>query len=135
MIEAARANALLLLLLVSTAITSPADGGAFVNFETPVIHGLALSPDGKLLAVCNLPDGHLEIYSVTGAGLSGPSTSVFVGLDPVSVRFQSSTEAWVVNHLSDSIAIVDVVAGKVTAILNTLESPEDVVFAGTPRRA
>ncbi|MDB6037285.1 MAG: hypothetical protein JWM99_1126, partial [Verrucomicrobiales bacterium] len=131
----ARAKALLLVFMVSVAIPFSAHSGSFVNFETPIIHGLALSPDGKSLAVCNLPDGHLDIYSVADSGLIGPVATIFVGLDPVSVRFQSSTEAWVVNHLSDSIAIVDIVGAKVTAILNTLESPEDVVFAGSPRRA
>ncbi len=33
--------------------------------------------------------------------------SVPVGLEPVAVAARSETEVWVVNHLSDSVSIVD----------------------------
>src|SRR4051794_31328479 len=78
------------------------NGAPFVNFETATIHPLALSPDGKYLTVCNLPDSRLEVFLVGESGLTGPVASIFTGLDPVSVQFQSPTEAWVVNHISDS---------------------------------
>ena len=43
----------------------------FVNFETAPVHPGALSPDGKVLAVCNLPDARVEFFEVSGAGLKG----------------------------------------------------------------
>lgn len=33
--------------------------------------------------------------------------AVPVGLDPVAVRARTNTEAWVVNHISDSVSVVD----------------------------
>jgi YVTN family beta-propeller protein len=54
---------------------------------------------------------------------------VQVGFDPVSVRFRSDSELWVVNHISDSISIVDVVTRRVKASIATADEPFDVVFA------
>ena len=55
--------------------------------------------------------------------------SIPVGLDPVSVRARTSTQAWVVNQVSDSVSVVDLVAGRVIATLATDDEPADVVFA------
>jgi YVTN family beta-propeller protein len=108
--------------------------GFFVNFETAPVHPLALSPDGSRLAVCNLPDGRLEVFDVTSVN-PVPLGSVPVGLDPVSVRFRNGSEAWVVNHISDSISVVDMAGKRVVATIDTLDTPADVVFAGAPLRA
>ena len=107
---------------------------AFINFETAPVHPIALSPDRSTLAVCNLADGKLELLDVTG---EAPRSLGFVpvGIDPATVRFRNATEAWVVNHISDSISIVDVPHQRVIATLDTLDTPGDVVFAGTPARA
>ncbi|MEZ6018390.1 MAG: hypothetical protein R3F49_25065 [Planctomycetota bacterium] len=107
---------------------------AFVNFETPHVSPLALSADGARLCAVNTPDAMLEVFDASGA-TTVLLTSVPVGLDPVSVRFQSANEVWVVNHLSDSISIVDLGLGAVVRTLDTHDEPCDVVFAGTPRRA
>ncbi len=107
----------------------PPATGSFVNFETPHVHPLDLSPDGSTLAACNTPDGRLEIFSVNSAtGNLTLADAIQVGYDPVSVRFRSNTEAWVVNHISDSISIVDVAAGNVIATIQTDDEPADVVF-------
>ena len=113
-----------------------ADGGvsSFVHFETAPVHPIALSPDHSRLAVCNLPDAKLVIFDVTSGGANFVG-QVPVGLDPVSVRFRNAGEAWVVNHISDSISIVDVPSLRVVATIDTLDTPSDVVFAGTPARA
>ena len=58
-----------------------------------------------------------------------------VGLEPDSVRVRTNQEAWVVNHLSDSISIVNLSSGVVTRVLQTDDEPADVVFAGNPLRA
>jgi YVTN family beta-propeller protein len=106
----------------------------FVNWETPHVHPLALTPDGALLLAVNLPDNRLELFDL-GGGTPAHLGSVPVGLDPVSVRARSSAQAWVVNHVSDSVSVVDLVSRQVVATLATDDEPCDVVFAGTPARA
>lgn len=108
--------------------------GAFVNFETPTISPIAISPDGTRLAVCNLPDAYLDVYDLT---VDPPVRvqAIPVGIDPVSVRFRTDAEAWVVNHISDSVSVVDLVRGAVVHTLETEDEPADVVFAGEPERA
>jgi DNA-binding beta-propeller fold protein YncE len=105
-----------------------------LNFETAPVHPLALSPDNSRLAACNLADGRLEVFDVSSGSLV-PIDSVPVGIDPVSVRFRNANEAWVVNHISDSISVVDVFELRVIATMDTLDTPADVVFAGSPLRA
>jgi len=108
--------------------------GSFVNFETAPVHPLALSSDNRTLAVCNLPDNRLLLFDVSGGGPIQIG-EVPVGLDPVSVRFRTTNEIWVVNHISSSVSIVDLARRTVTATLDTLAGPADVVFAGSPQRA
>ena len=59
-----------------------------------------------------------------------------VGLEPVAVAARTNTEVWVVNHLSDSVSIVDVGATppRVVRTLLVGDEPRDIVFAGRPRR-
>ncbi|MCH7665293.1 MAG: YncE family protein [Acidobacteria bacterium] len=108
--------------------------GSFVNFETPTVHPLDLSPDRNTLAVVNLAAGRLLLFDVAD-GNPKQIGSVPVGLDPVSARFRDNQEVWVVNHISDSISIVDVPTLRVRATLDTDDEPADVVFAGDPARA
>src|SRR5580765_3357807 len=91
----------------------------FINFETAPVHPIALGPDGKTLAVCNLPDNRLELFDVS-SGIPAPLGNVPVGLDPVTVRFASSNELWVVNHISSTINIIDLRSRNVIATLETL---------------
>ena len=104
---------------------------SFRNFETPHVSPLAISPAGKLLAACNTVDHRVEIFRLED---SEPvpvwEGSVAVGMDPVSARFRSERELWVVNQLSDSISIIDLVDEAVILTLETLDEPADVVFAG-----
>jgi YVTN family beta-propeller protein len=104
------------------------DPGSFVNFETAQVHPVALSPDGSTLAVCNTPDSHVEIYSINGSGLLVSVAGIPVGYDPVSVRFRTNNEVWVVNHLSDSVSVVDLTSQRVTSTIKTADEPTDVVF-------
>lgn len=105
----------------------------FVNWETPHIHPLEITPDGSQLLAVNTADNRLEIFSIVG-GLVQPVGSVPVGLDPVSVRVHGG-QAWVVNHISDSVSVVDLATRRVIWTLNTGDEPADVVFAGNPVRA
>ena len=106
----------------------------FVNWESPHVNPLALTPDGLTLLAVNTADNRLEVFMVSGLGLT-PAGSVAVGLDPVSVCARTDTEAWVVNHISDSVSVVDLSSMSVIATLNTGDEPADVVFAGAPQRA
>src|SRR5437870_5932812 len=102
------------LALASLALARAASGG-FVTFESGQVRPLALSPDGTRLFAVNTPDNRLEIFNVCSdsdanctAGTLSAAGSVPVGLEPVAVAARSNTEVWVVNHLSDSVSIVDV---------------------------
>src|SRR6185295_3533980 len=129
-------SAVLLSAIIIAGSNQAARGAAdsFVNFETPPVHPVALSPDGNQLAVCNLADGRLELFDVS-SGTAVPVGSVPVGLDPVSVRYRTAGEVWVVNHISDSISVVNVTTRQVVATLRTLDTPADVIFAGSAGRA
>ncbi|MDZ4829646.1 MAG: hypothetical protein SGJ09_05530 [Phycisphaerae bacterium] len=111
-----------------------ADANSFVNWESPHVHPLDLTPDHTRLLAVNTADNRLEVFDVTGV-TPVLSTSIPVGLDPVSVRARSNDEAWVANHVSDSVSIVNLTSGAVTATLTVGDEPCDVVFAGTPQRA
>ena len=108
--------------------------GGFTEFESDVVRPLALSADGTRLFAVNTPDARLEILRVTADGLE-PEVSVPVGLEPVAVAVRSAGEVWVVNHLSDSVSVVDVgaVPAHVTRTLWVGDEPRDIVFAGPGR--
>src|SRR6266404_5890326 len=106
----------------------------FVNFETPQVHPIDLSPDGTKLAVCNTADNRVEIFQVA-AGTIYPVASIPTGLDPVSVRFRSTDEVWVVSEISASVSVISLSSRVVRATLPTLAEPADVVFAGSPQHA
>src|SRR6185369_6893127 len=107
---------------------------SFLNFETAPVHPIAISPDHSTLAALNLPDGRLELFDLQGDHPS-PIGAISVGVDPVSVRFRTATEIWVVNSISDSISIIELPHLRVAATLATGDGPADVVFAGNQQRA
>jgi 6-phosphogluconolactonase (cycloisomerase 2 family) len=105
---------------------------AFTAFESGQVRPLARSSSGDRLYSVNTPDNQLEIFQVSSFGLKRVA-SVPVGLEPVAVALRNDGEAWVVNHLSDSITIIDVSAAP-PRILRTLlvgDEPRDIVFAGS----
>jgi len=121
-------------ILVLSAVNARASGspdGSFVNFESGQVRPLALTPDGTTLLATNTPDNRLEIFDVQGGSLVHTG-SVPVGLEPVAVATLSNGEAWVVNHLSDSVSVVDLTADppRVRETLLTCDEPRDIVFAG-----
>src|SRR5262245_28673772 len=122
-----RLPAALLLALLAVAPAS----ASFTTFETGQVRPLALSPDGTRLFAVNTPDDRLEIFDVSAGGLVH-TAAVPVGLEPVAVAARSSGEVWVVNHLSDSVSVVDVAADppRVVRTLLVGDEPRDIVFAG-----
>src|SRR5205085_8631586 len=113
-----------------TGICTPsfAAGEDFVNFESSQVHPIALSADRTKLYALNTPDDRLAVFDVAGDGSLGLSREFSVGIDPVSLAVRGN-EVWVVNHISDSISIVDVAAGKLVATIQTGDEPTDIVFA------
>jgi len=101
-----------------------------VNWENHPVHALDLSPDRRLLAVAHTADQRVQLFDVS-SGQALPVGHVVVGIDPVSVRFRTANELWVVNHISDSISVVDVSRRAVIDTLATGDEPFDVVFAGS----
>ncbi len=114
----------------------PAPGAAsFVTLESGQVRPLTLAPGGNRLFAVNTPDNRLEIFAIDDAGLTH-TASVAVGLEPVAVAARSDTEVWVVNHVSDSVSIVDV-ASTPPRVVRTLlvgDEPRDIVFGGPGNR-
>src|SRR5215218_5774001 len=80
--------------------------GRFTAFESGQVRPLALSPSGKFLFAANTPDNRLEVFRVDNQGLEHRA-SIPVGLEPVAVAARNDNEIWVVNHLSDSVSVVE----------------------------
>ncbi|MBI1827722.1 MAG: hypothetical protein HY287_08495 [Planctomycetes bacterium] len=122
-------------LIASFSIATPLFGqNQFANFETPQVHPVEMTPDGTTLLVANTADDRIEVFQLGGT-LPVWVASIPVGLEPVSIRARSNTEAWVVNHLSDSVSIVNLTTRNVSATFSPGDEPTDVVFAGNPQRA
>ena len=128
--EGKRVVGLVVATLLSSAVPTHS-GAAFVTFETGQVRPLALSPDGRTLLALNTPDARLEVFTVNGGNASHVG-SVVVGLEPVAVAARTNAEVWVVNHLSDSVSIVDIGATppRVVRTLLVGDEPRDIVFAG-----
>src|ERR1700687_4762890 len=123
------------------------DGSTVTLFETGQVRPLALSANGGFLYAANTPGNRLEIFSTASAGgRRGPRqapdnaltavASVPVGLEPIAVAVRSATEVWVVNHLSDSVCILDISDLSTARVVRTLlvgDEPRDIVFAGPNR--
>jgi len=116
--------------LSAQASTSPSK---FTLFESGQVRPLALSPDKQHLFAVNTPDNRLEIFRIKKHQLIH-TASIPVGLEPVAVAARTDREVWVVNHLSDSVSVVeldeDVTAGHVERTLLVGDEPRDIVFAG-----
>lgn len=115
------------LVLLAGALSAHAE--TYTNFESAHVHPIALTPDSSTLLVVNTPDAVLEIYDVDAAGNLSYRASAGVGLEPVSVTVLSDTEAWVANHLSDSVSIVDLTTASTSATLEVGDEPSDIAFA------
>jgi DNA-binding beta-propeller fold protein YncE len=104
----------------------------FTVFESGQVRPMAMSPNGDVLFVVNTPDSRLEMFEIGDVGLKHID-SIPVGLEPVAVAARTDSEVWVVNHLSDSVSIVDTGAQPRRAVRTLLvgDEPSDIVFAGT----
>jgi DNA-binding beta-propeller fold protein YncE len=127
-----RAALVLVCLLVPAAVAAQSSTSLF---ESGQVRPLARTPDGLHLLAVDTPDSQLEIYDIAGNGTLTHAASVQVGLEPVAVAARTSSEIWVVNHLSDSVSIVSLSGTpRVVRTLWVGDEPNDVVFAGTNDR-
>lgn len=117
------------------AVGAHAASPAFVAFESGHVRPLAASPDGTRLFAVNTPNNTLDVFNITSSGLQ-LFARIPVGLEPVAVAARSDKEVWVVNHLSDSVSVVNLDgAPRVSRTLLVGDEPRDIVFAGSPARA
>jgi YVTN family beta-propeller protein len=100
----------------------------FVHFESAHVHPAVLTPSGGRLLVVNTPNDRLAVFDLMGAR-PVLRYDLPVGLEPVAVAAPSDSEAWVVNHLSDDVSIVNLNTRNVRATLRVGDEPSDVVFA------
>src|ERR1700722_7109934 len=118
-----------LLALVTTTAQAPPP--AFANFEEAQTNPIRLSADGTRLFAVNTANASLSVFDVTAPGTPNLLMQIPVGLGPVSVNPLTDDEAWAVNQVSNSVSIVSISKGMVTATIGNLKSePMDVVFAG-----
>ena len=109
----------------------PPPAQSFTAFESGQVRPLAISADRRWLYATNTPDNRVEIFRIDGRRLV-PVASVPVGLEPVALA-EHGGELWVVNHLSDSVSIVDVSVPHRAHVVRTLlvgDEPRDIAFAG-----
>ncbi len=139
-LDVVRVLACLAMAALAAIVDARSAVAAFVNFESGHTRPLAMSPDGSLLFAVNTPDNRLSVFTVDGAGLT-LAAEIPVGLEPVAVASRANgssgaLEAWVVNHLSDSVSVVEIdtldpARSRVVRTILVGDEPRDVVFAGT----
>lgn len=113
------------------ALTAAVDNSVYAHFEARQRHPLALA--GHFALALNSPGGSLAIFDVSPVASGGAPVlhrEIPVGVEPVTVRARTATEAWVVNEVSDSISVVDLTRGLVSATISVPDEPADVVFVG-----
>jgi len=123
-------------LALCSAVATPAKAlPSYLLFESGQVRPLSMTPNGETLVAVNTPDNRIEVFHVTSAGLQHQA-SLPVGLEPTAVAVRSNEEVWVVNHLSDSVSVVDVSIKHRPRVVRTLlvgDEPRDIVFGGPSR--
>jgi hypothetical protein len=114
------------------AVASPASSAPrnHTLFEAGAVRPVAVLESG-LVAVTNIPDDRVELFRPHGKGVTHCG-SIEVGMRPVAVSVVGD-KLWVVNHLSDSVSVVDIddkrCTGEVERTLLVGDEPRDVVSA------
>ncbi|MBA63207.1 MAG: hypothetical protein CMJ76_12690 [Planctomycetaceae bacterium] len=108
---------------------------SFANYESPQSHSLIISQDGGQLYAVNTPANLLTVYSLKQPDLPELLMEIPVGIEPISLAISHQNEVWVLNHISDSISVVDLRRGVVSATIQVGDRPGDIVFASQGQRA
>ena len=117
------------LLTLTCQVAGVCQENPFFNFESPLSHGLALSKSGNTLVTVNTPSRQICVYSLEDPQKPRWQRAIPVGVEPVAVALKSESEAWVVNHVSDSVSVVDLKRGVVIDTISVGDRPGDIVFA------
>ncbi len=132
-ISRSRACALFLACLTAFLWGAPAAAQPdFIAFESGQVRPVTITPDGSLLLAVNTPDNRLEVFRIAEGHLLHID-SIPVGMEPVAVAARNNREFWVVNHLSDSVSVIDRWANPARVVRTLLvgDEPRDIVFGGT----
>ena len=116
----------------SSAVHQPGSHGSrpsFITFESGPVRPMAFTPTGSHLIVTNIPDNRIEVFEVNEMGNLIYRGSIPVGLEPVAVAARANGEIWVVNHLSDSVSIVNLAERQVvrTLLVGDVTCPQERV--------
>jgi YVTN family beta-propeller protein len=125
-------GAITIVLCSVTSLLTQSASSSFLNFESGPVRPLALSPSKGLLFAANTPDNRLEVFRVTADGLERAGETV-TGLEPIAIAARTEAEVYVVNHLSDSVSVVDASDPSKPYVKATLlvgDEPRDVVIGG-----
>jgi DNA-binding beta-propeller fold protein YncE len=118
---------------VSTPLKLDGQGRNYTLFEAGPVRPVAVLDDG-LVAVANVPDDRVEFFKPHGHGVKHCG-SVKVGMRPVALSAVGD-KLWVVNHLSDSVSVLNVderrCSAEVERTLLVGDEPRDVVSAKGP---
>ena len=102
----------------------------YTLFEAAPVRPIAVLPDG-LVAVTNVPDDRVELFRVQRGDVTHCG-DVKVGLRPVALSVVGD-RLWVVNHLSDSVSVLDVdtehCSARIERTLQVGDEPRDIVTA------
>src|ERR1044072_7818101 len=90
-----------ILWLLSDSTASFAQSTSVLNFESPQVHPLALTPDGTRLLAVNSPNGTLSVFQLQTGVAPKLVGEIPVGLEPSSIAVRNNNEVWVANWLSD----------------------------------
>jgi YVTN family beta-propeller protein len=92
-----------------------------IGYSYGVISGLAVSPDGSVLAVCISFDDRLLLIDTASQTMI---KKVIVGDFPIRVSFDASGQsAYVVNSFGDSVSVVDI-QGAASSVIATIPGVE-----------
>lgn len=102
---------------------------AYLGFESAPVRPIVQS--GDYLYITNTSNHSVEVFLLSDTGLPSHVFSIPVGLEPVALGLANARELWVVNHLSDSVSIIDLSLDSpaVTRTLLVGDEPQDIVFA------
>lgn len=115
---------------VLPVIEAPTYKGEYINFESGPVRPIAQLKEQGLLLVTNTSNNRIEVYKQVENGGLEFEGFINVGLEPVAVAVYNN-KAWVVNHLSDSVSVINM-QSKPWHVERTLlvgDEPRDIVFA------
>lgn len=101
----------------------------YLGFESAPVRPIAIA--GNSLFVTNTSNNSVEVFELNNENIPQHQATIPVGLEPVALAISDDNQLWVVNHLSDSISIIDL-DSPILSVNRTLlvgDEPQDIVIA------